>query len=153
MSGYDNPFTGGVSGSKDERADVTVTALPEDGFEVKWTATGIVLPDPPENPLRFKMPANNVEIVAEFVEKKQPESYKVDIDYTGLGMVWMSVDGKPTTEALEGSEVIITALADEAYQFVRWTATGITLSNPTANPLKFKMPSANVSVKAEFALR
>jgi uncharacterized repeat protein (TIGR02543 family) len=45
----------------------------------------------------------------------------------------------------------ITAKPNAGYHFTGWTAQGVTLSDPTANPLSFAMPQNDVTLTATFA--
>ena len=47
----------------------------------------------------------------------------------------------------------IEAVPATGYIFTGWEISGVTLENPTANPLTFPMPSASTTIKANFAQR
>jgi hypothetical protein len=61
-----------------------------------------------------------------------------------------SISGATTGNKDVGSLVSITALPNSGYQFVNWTAAGITLIDATANPLNFSMPNNAVTLTANF---
>ena len=48
-------------------------------------------------------------------------------------------------------EKTIEAVPDAGYVFTGWEISGVELSNPTANPLTFTMPSTSTTIKANFA--
>ena len=60
-------------------------------------------------------------------------------------------DGR--TVNLGTGEKTITAVPAEGYIFTGWEISGVTLENPTANPLTFTMPNASTTIKANFAQR
>lgn len=124
---------------------VTVTATPAAGYVFNgWTATGVTLANAMANPASFSMPANNVTLVADFAK----------IPYTVTASVVPSNGG--TTSALNanyyiGDAVSITATANAGFTFTGWSATGITLANPTAATQNFTMPAGNVALVANFS--
>lgn len=138
-----------------EGDDVTLTATPDEGYEfVKWTVVsgGVQLTD---TPATFTMPAEDVSVKAEFKakESEEPELFTIAVTDDGNGTAEASVEGNPVDEAEEGTEISLTATADEGYVFVRWTAESgnvVFSDDRTDNPATFIMPAGNVSIKAEF---
>ena len=51
----------------------------------------------------------------------------------------------------QGSSVTATATPDDQYTFISWTATGVELTDATANPLTFNMPENDVTLTANFS--
>jgi hypothetical protein len=49
-----------------------------------------------------------------------------------------------------GEEITVNAAAYSGYRFKEWTAEGVTLDTPTANPLTFTMPANAVTLTAAF---
>lgn len=60
-------------------------------------------------------------------------------------------DGK--TVNLGTDKKTIEAVPATGYIFTGWEISGVTLENPTANPLTFTMPNASTTIKANFAQR
>ncbi len=86
----------------------------------------------------FTMPADNVTITAEF-ELITPNTYTVTVT-NGTG------SGRYTV----GVVVTISASHMPNYSFTHWTASGATLANANSSTTSFVMPSANVSVTANY---
>jgi uncharacterized repeat protein (TIGR02543 family) len=82
-------------------------------------------------------------------EPQPPQSYTISVTNDGNGTA--SAD---KTTATAGATVTLTATPKEGYTFSKWTVEsgGATLSpNAATSPATFRMPEANVSLKAEFA--
>lgn len=78
-------------------------------------------------------------------------SYEITVSNdTAKGTTSVKVADAETTKAEAGAEVTITATSAKGYMFMKWTATGVTLTDETANPATFTMPSGKVSIMAEF---
>ncbi len=77
----------------------------------------------------------------------EPELYRINLVTPENGTIKSS-----HTEATSGTVVELTATSDAGYEFVEWTITGVTLSDPAANPAKFTMPSFDVQVEASFSV-
>ncbi len=85
-------------------------------------------------------------------KKDSPETteYSVSVTAIGGGTASASVDGIETTKAIAGVQITLQADANTGYEFAKWTVTGVTLTDDTANPATFTMPEGDVEVKAEF---
>lgn len=82
------------------------------------------------------------------VEPKK--EYSITVASSAGGSAAATVGGNPAAKAAEGAVVTLSATPDEGYILTGWTVIeggGLTL---TGNPVSFKMPSAEVSVRAEF---
>ncbi|MCM1102459.1 MAG: right-handed parallel beta-helix repeat-containing protein [Acetatifactor muris] len=126
-------------------ATVTITAEPAPGMVFdKWTVKtgGAVLADATAAETTFTMPANLVEIVAEY---KKAESPVHNISITG--------GTASPAQAAVGTKVEITAnAAPEGKVFSRWVVKsgGIVLADPTSATTTFTMGSALVELEAEY---
>ena len=78
-------------------------------------------------------------------EEDAPTTYQLNVTKEGEGTVTPS-SGQKTP----GTTVNLTATPATNYAFVRWDATGVTISNPTTATNSFTMPSNVVTVKAIF---
>ncbi len=58
--------------------------------------------------------------------------------------------GAPATGILDGTQVTLTATVNNEYNFVKWSAAGVTLTSETANTVTFEMPANDVAVEAVF---
>jgi uncharacterized protein YjdB len=77
--------------------------------------------------------------------------YNVTVTQREGGNVTATIaGGAPATGIPEGTQVTLTATADDDYTFLRWIVTGLTQASPTDNPLTFAMPAGDVTVEAEF---
>ena len=90
-------------------------------------------------------------IMLESVEEIVRNAYTLTVNVSN-GSV--EITGKTLTdgscEISEGASVTATATPAEHYTFTSWTATGVTLTDGTANPLVFTMPSNAVTLTANF---
>lgn len=129
---------------------VKLTATPNDGYIFeKWTVVSgdiTLLPDATTNPATFTMPANAVNVKAEFAAIP-PDTYAITVNNDGNGT---AVADAETAEA--GTIIELTATPNAGYVFSKWTVEsgGITFEDETANPATFTMPANAISVKAEF---
>ncbi|WP_417008810.1 InlB B-repeat-containing protein [Bacteroides congonensis] len=132
---------------------VILTATPNEGFIfVKWTVKSgeVILADATANPVEFTMPKGNIALEASFAEKIIP--YAIRVTSGGNGSVKALVGEAETTEAAEGTPVVLTATPDEGYEFVSWNITGLELSEEelAKNPLTITMPADEISAAASF---
>lgn len=71
---------------------------------------------------------------------------------SGLGGdITATAGGENVAKVVEGTEITLTATADQGFNFAGWVTEGVTLADPAANPATFRMPAGDVTVKAEFA--
>ncbi len=126
--------------------EITITATHDTGFEfVGWSSDDVVLTTAADvSPGKFIMPAKAVTITASF-SALPPANYTVDVTATTGGVAEADIE-----TATEGTDITITATPAGGYEFIKWNATGITLTNDKANPATFSMPAGNVSVEAQF---
>lgn len=85
-------------------------------------------------------------------EEKQenPKEYSITVTSSEGGSASATVGGTPAVKAAEGTVVTLNATPLDGYAPSGWTVTqgGMTLSG---NPVSFKMPASDVSVRADFA--
>ncbi len=132
---------GSVQASVEEAVEgdvVTLVATPIVGYLFKqWVVVeGEVSIDITNN--TFLMPSANVEIRAEFAP-----AYEVTVTSGDNGTA--SAD---YVQAMEGTSVKLTAMADEGYRFDRWVVVSGGVSIAADNT--FTMPDGAVEVRAEF---
>lgn len=86
--------------------------------------------------------------------KKNPE-WKTYKDKLKAGFT-LTVDGEPNGELyLSGTAVTIQAPSeqDPCHPFDHWELDGVTVTDPTANPLSFKMPESDVTATSSYGER
>ena len=95
--------------------------------------------------------SDNFSVMMESVEEIVIPTHTLTVNATN-GSV--EITGKTldngSCEVTENTSVTATATADEHYTFTSWTATGVTLTDATANPLTFTMPTNDVTLTANF---
>lgn len=154
------PYTVTVTGNgngtavsdKDEAVrgtTVTLTAAPGNGYVfLQWTVEegDATIADAASNPATFTMPACNVGVKAEFIDKNTL-TYTVTVTDDGNGT---AVSDK--VKAAEGTKVTLTATPKDGYVFDKWSVEsgGVTITNPASNPATFTMPAGDVAIKAGF---
>jgi len=122
--------------------EITLTAVPNEGYEFDFWSTPQDYPEIVDN--RFIMPAEDVVVTAHFKE----------VESTGGGRYTITVlnDGNGTgsaslTIANEGTEITLTAVPNEGYEFDYWS----TVQNyPVIENNRFIMPAEDVVVTAHF---
>lgn len=122
-----------------EGRTVTLTVVPDEGYQFKeWhvTPSTVTISDN-----RFKMPAEDVTIVAYF-EEIPPEPHGITVTEVEHGSATASL-----TEAIVGTVVNLVATPDEGYAFKSWQITPDTVK-VTEN--SFVMPDEPVTVTAVF---
>ena len=80
-------------------------------------------------------------------------TYTITVTDDGHGTATAVVGGIVVSQAKAGDQVTLEATPNAKYEFKKWTTGGFVLapSNTTATPATFTMPSAHISIKAEFA--
>jgi formylglycine-generating enzyme required for sulfatase activity len=137
-------------------AEVTLSADPAEGYVFdKWTVVGgsVELSDAAANPATFTMPAEDVDIIAEFKPQDiTADRYTITLTDDGHGRAEAAANGGKVTASAANVEVTLTAVPDEGYDFDKWTLTGgsVELSDASATPATFTMPAENVEIRAEF---
>ena len=141
---------GSGGGTYSEGASVTATAgAPDTGMRFKeWSAVGVTLDDPSQNPVTFAMPANDVTLTAEYEEipEVEPDPDSPTATYT------LTVSGGSGGGTYsEGALVTVTAGApDTGMRFKTWRATGVTLDDPSRSSVTFTMPANDVTLTARY---
>ena len=117
--------------------EVLVTATPAVGYKlVAIKVNGVAITDG-----KFEMPAEDVEITAEF-ELLPADEYSITIDTIVNGSV--SAD---KTSAIAGETVNLTVVPDKHYKLVEVTVNGVALPEGATG---FEMPAEHVLVSATF---
>ena len=134
---------GSGSGEYEEGATVAITAdAPAQGKQFSgWTSADVTFADASSASTTFVMPAKAVTVTANY-EDIPPVTYTVTVTTDGNG----TASANPVS-GVAGSEVTLTATANEGYIFKEWQVVkgGV---NVTDN--KFTMGSADVEIKAIF---
>ena len=103
----------------------------------KWTATGVTIANPTSSTVTFDMPDCDVVLTA---------TYK-DIIYT----VTVTDGTADKTSVTYGESVTVEASAPaKGKTFDKWTATGVTIANPTSSTVTFDMPDCDVVLTATY---
>ncbi len=146
---YQVTVNGGYASASNAREGekVTITAEEPEGEQfVRWnTEDPEVLIDQPESPeTTFIMPANNVEITAEF-KVKEAEKYEIKVNGGHAD----------TIKAQSGQRITITAEEPSDQQFVRWNtkSEGVVFENAESVQTTFVMPENDVEIAAEFRIK
>ena len=126
-------------------AGVQIEAKVEYGWEfVEWTGDTDVLTDVTAALATFDMPADDVNLTANF---NALPLYEVTLAANDDD--WGSVEG--AGEYVEDDEITITATPAEGYVFVQWTGDITHIEDATAATTTLTVPAAAVSLTAEFA--
>ena len=83
---------------------------------------------------------------AESVFTYQKQTYPFSVGEAAHG----TVDGTPAGSYGAGTDITLTARAEEGYYFAGWQASGIELEDPTASSISFAMPAKAVTVTPVF---
>ena len=103
----------------------------------KWTATGVTIANPTSSTVTFDMPDCDVVLTA---------TYK-DIIY----IVTVTDGTADKTSVTYGESVTVEASAPaKGKTFDKWTATGVTIANPTSSTVTFDMPDCDVVLTATY---
>ncbi|MDR1705234.1 MAG: hypothetical protein LBS19_11205 [Clostridiales bacterium] len=139
---YTVTVSGGVGGGEyKEGSTVSLQASPsQDGKEFdRWTAD-IAIINPQSEYTSFTMPPRNVSAIA---------------TYKGKAYNAIIIGGSGSGGYAEGEKVTITASpAPEEKTFTRWASSdGVDFDNETSETASFLMPSRNVAVSAQYAVK
>jgi len=152
FTAYANPSAGGsitgtANGNYAQGAIISVTANVGSGYAFQqWYASGITLTTPTAATQTFNMPANAVTLIAIFqlIIINYPLSLTINPTLGG------TIIGTAANNYPQGTTITETTSANPGYIFSGWTATGITLINPTSLTQSFLMPGNAVSLTANF---
>ena len=135
-----------------EGTKVTLTATAQEGYELDhWEVVSGGVTVENDEGYYFTMPAANVKVKAIF-KAIEPGSYGIITEAQGHGNVTAKVGGETVTSAAKDASVVLTAVAEEGYQFKEWVDVrgNANLSSTTTNPITITMPAAEIKVKAVF---
>ncbi|MGQ9545755.1 MAG: InlB B-repeat-containing protein [Dehalococcoidia bacterium] len=125
---------------------VNITALAAPCWQfANWTATAGTFGDPNAANTTYTMPAQNVNVTANFVPLVV---YNLTINSTDCGSVTMPGEGTFPYDPCE--QVHLLASPEAGCQFTGWTATAGGFTNPNAAETYFIMPCENATVTAHF---
>ena len=129
-----------VNGKTELRAygeDVSITVEEKEGHTFReWTIEGVTVEDSVySRTLNFKMPDNDVELIANYVVN----------DY-GL-----YVDNNYVQWRRYNTEVSVTAEELAGYTFNGWTVSGVTIEDTSSRTLTFRMPADAVYLKSNYS--
>ncbi len=81
-----------------------------------------------------------------------PTTYTITLLKPANGKIGFTVEGTARLNAEEGEAVTLAATPGRGCKFVRWIAVNDNLQfkNPSANPMTFNMPAADVEIVAQF---
>ncbi|MDR0517350.1 MAG: hypothetical protein LBH25_09950 [Fibromonadaceae bacterium] len=125
-----------------EEVEITADIPPEGKAFSKWTSMdGITFDNETAESTTFTMPAKAVTVTAIYIDLP-PGEYAISVENSGHGIANASA-----THATAGTEITLTAEANEGYVFKEWEVVsgGVTIANN-----KFTMPANNVVVMAVF---
>ena len=133
------------SGTAYEASTVTITATPDSGYAVSAvsvTQGGSPVSTTPVDATHytFTMPSGDVTVAVTFARV-----YTITTSASN-GTIAVS----PSTTAMAGETITITATPGDGYAFSSWSVTGATPASTTTNPTTFTMPAGDVNVSATF---
>jgi hypothetical protein len=138
-----HPEGGSISGEGTYQygENITLTATPNKGYRfINWTIEGIEVGTEPT--LTYTIPAQNVEIMANFGKQSYKVAVKLNNPEGG------TVSGEGTYEY--GENVTLTATPNKGYRFVNWTINGKEVSDePT---FTYTVPAEDVEIIANFEI-
>jgi len=139
---------GNVSGGGEyqEGAEVQVSASANEGYTfVSWTWNEMIISA--SEHFMFTMPAEDVTLVANFEELiVDPETFMLTLESSPQDGGIVSGDGEYTA----GTEVLISAMANEGYYFMNWTLNEMIVS--FSEQFMFTMPAEDVTLVAQFMM-
>ena len=147
-----NDGNGTATASADEGKKgtvITVSATPNDGYKfANWEVVsgGVSLTDATSASTTFTLGTEDVEVKANF-EELPPNEYSVTVNADANGSTSASVNS-----GIEGTEVTITATANDGYKFAGWQVVsgGVTLADASATTTTFNIIKENIVIKATF---
>ncbi len=147
-----DPVEGGTTagdGKYEENEEVQISAVAAEGYMFSgWTDDGGVLADDDleKAVVTFFMPAEAVSLTANFVP-----AYDLTL-FANPAEGGEALDLTAGGPYEEGTEVEISAIANDGYKFVNWTATNFAhlIENVNAAITKFIMPAAHETLTANY---
>ncbi len=124
---------------------VNIEAMAEENYHfVGWNGDNSTVETPTENQTVIEM-QDNYSVTAEF----DLDSYRLTVSSTEGGSV--TEPGEGTFEYDAGTEVYLSAEADNRYHFVRWSGDNVTISD-IEDPETIMTIQSDQTIQAEFAL-
>ncbi len=146
-----SPENGAIRTSHTDAAEgtlVELTATPDEGYRFsRWTITGVTLSDSGANPVKFTMPASDVQVEALFSQITSALYSITPVDNEN-GTIESS-----HTEAPEGEELTFTVTPDDGYRVTSVEVNGEEIWDgdvTTVQEVEFAMPAENIEVSATF---
>jgi hypothetical protein len=114
---------------------------------INWSSSDITISNATANPLTFTMPNKTITVTATF----SPISYAVTAGITPSAAQTAGCNVTGTGPVSANTTVSLQANIVSGWTFINWSSSDITITNATANPLTFTMPSKAVAVTATFS--
>lgn len=145
-------FLGTIAAEKAREGDVVTIVATASGEQYVFTGWegNVDVENVSTETTTFTMPAENVTVTANFGEVDKTYALNFEATSTG-GTVEVTVDGAIIATGKQvdvGTEVTVKASAAENFGFTGWD--GVTLTNPKAEVVTFKMPAEDVTLTASF---
>jgi enterochelin esterase-like enzyme len=143
VEAFSSPVAGGVvsgSGEYNEGTDVTLTATPNEGYEfLNWTKDGFEVSENQTLTLSVTEDLNlqaNFKLIPSFI-----------VNAVSLPSNGGTIAGAGTFN--EGTEITLTAISNEGYEFIGWTDNGAEISAESSLSINV---SENINLQANFKL-
>ena len=143
VEAFSSPVAGGVvsgSGEYNEGMDVTLTAAPNEGYEFfNWTKNGVEVSENQTLTLSVTEDLNlqaNFKLIPSFI-----------VNAVSLPSNGGTIAGAGTFK--EGTEITLTAISNEGYEFIGWTDNGAEISAESSLSINV---SENINLQANFKL-
>ena len=116
-----------------EKVPLSVTSAPDTSWSfVSWSAPEGVFSDPLSASTQFTMPAANVTVTANFVDKSEQNHISVTVSAGGKVILdgGTELTGSFSQERIAGSRVKLTAVPEDGYTFAGWLQSAATYRIP-----------------------
>ncbi len=145
-----DPEYGGAvdgEGEYEEGEEVNISATAAEGYKfIGWTdETGMVISE--DASFDYTMPAEDITLTANFEETEIPV-YTLTLLVEPEGSGTVEGDG----EYVEVEKVIISAEANEGWEFIEWTGDTEHVDNPGSATAIVTMPAENITLTANFEI-
>jgi hypothetical protein len=112
-----------------------------------WVSNDIAIANPADTTIRFNMPGNNVNVVANFIQNEHILTVEINPQEGG------TVTRNPDQNTYHAGDIVtLTAKPAEDCIFNGWDSFDIAIANPDGATLTFTMPDSDVDITADFTL-